>query len=190
MKTHLGKATKVLDFGRWPVLKPGIIAVLATACLLCLSCGYQLRGTGSFLPPHIRKIQIPLFQNRTTRFELDKKLTQGVIDEFIARGKVEVTSDASQADAVLVGQILSFNAVPAAFSGQGSADRYTIFVAASIVLTDVKNKTTLYSNPSYVFSEDYEVPQGKDFESVQTEALKKIAEKFARNLIINILEGF
>ena len=165
---------------------------LVLVCIFLVSCGYRLRGTGNLrdvLPPHVKKINIPLFKNRTTRFELDKQLTEGVINEFVARGKVEVT-DAKAADAILSGEILTFSVSPVGFAKQGSADHYAIYVVTSIVLTDSKDQTVIYSNPSYVFNEDYEVPQGKDFESVETEALKKIAEKFARNLVIAILEGF
>lgn len=163
---------------------------LICICFLFIHCGYSLRGTGSFLPSHIKKVQIPLFKNLTTRYELDKKLTQGVIDEFVSRGKVEITSDADTADAVLSGEIASFSASPTGFSSQGSADHYTISIVVRVVLTDSKNQNIIYSNPSYAFNEDYEVPQGKDFESVETEAIKKIAAKFARNLVVAILEGF
>ena len=37
--------------------------------LAFIQCGYSLRGTGSFLPPSIKKISIPLFKNLTTRFQ-------------------------------------------------------------------------------------------------------------------------
>lgn len=69
-------------------------------CLWFVNCGYHLRGTGSFLPSHVKKVSIPMFKNMTTRFELDIKLTQGVIDELVARGKVEVVSGGEKADAV------------------------------------------------------------------------------------------
>jgi len=167
----------------------GTFALAAAACLT-VACGYSLRGTGSFLPPAVKKIQVPTFTNKTTRFELDRTLTQGVIDEFVARGKVEITSDPKAADATLVGVITTFSASPSGFSRSGSADHYTIYLVVSIVLTETKTQKVLYTNPSYAFNEDYEVPEGRDFESVQTDALKKIAEKFARNLVVSILEGF
>ena len=62
--------------------------------------------------------------------------------------------------------------------------------AGSVSLTEAKTQRVLYTNPSYVYNEDYEVPEGRDFESVQTDALKRIAEKFARSLVVSILEGF
>ena len=55
-----------------------------------------------------QKINIPMFKNRSTRFQLDLKLTQAVIDEIVARGKVEISGEPAEADAVLVGEILSF----------------------------------------------------------------------------------
>ena len=159
-------------------------------CLVSIQCGYRLRGTGTFLPDHIKRINIPMFKNRTTRFQLDLKLTQSVIDEIVARGKVEVTGDPSTADAILVGEILSFNPVPIAFGVEATADRYNIIVVTKIVLRDLVNDKVIYSNPSYSYQYEYEVPEGTDFESVESEALDRLAERFARSLVITMLEGF
>jgi len=163
---------------------------LTLACLYLIHCSYHLRGTGSSLPSHIKKINIPMFRNLTTRFELDLKLTKSVIDELVSRGKVEVTASTERADAVLLGEIVSFTVNPIAFSGEATADRYNITIVAKIVLRDLVNQRTVFSNPSYVYKEEYEVPEGTDFESLETEAVNKVAEKFARSLVVTILEGF
>jgi outer membrane lipopolysaccharide assembly protein LptE/RlpB len=164
--------------------------LLFAVCLSVFKCGYHLRGTGSSLPPHIKVINIPMFANQTTRFELDLKLTQEVIDEMVARGKVEITGEADTADAILIGEIVAFRASPIAFGEDATADRYSITVVAKVVLRDVAQKKVLYSNPSFIYQGEYEVPEGSDFESVETEALNEIAEKFARSLVVAILEGF
>lgn len=166
------------------------IFLLLILCFLCIECGYHLRGTGSSLPPHIKRVHIPMFKNLTTRFELDVRLTRKVIDEMVARGKVEITGDAKTADAVMNGEIISFTANPIAFSGEAQADRYIINVVANITLRDLVNRKIVFSNPSFVYQQEYEVPEGTDFETVQTEAIEKVAERFARSLVITILEGF
>ncbi len=166
------------------------IFLLLTVCLLFVHCGYRLRGTGSFLPSHIKRVNVPMFKNMTTRFELDLKLTQKVIDELVARGKVEISGETQSADAVMIGEILSFSATPIAFSKDASADRYNITVVASIVLKDLVNQKVIFSNPSFRYQGEYEVPEGADFERVESEALDSIAEKFARSLVSTILEGF
>lgn len=131
-----------------------------------------------------------MFKNLTTRFELDVKLTKKVIDEIVARGKVGITGDMTSADAVLLGEITSFSVTPIAFSKQASADRYNITIVASITLRDLVNQKVVFSNPHFVYQGEYEVPQGTDFESVESGALDTIAEKFARSLVSTILEGF
>jgi Lipopolysaccharide-assembly len=164
------------------------LAFLA-ACLLTVSCGYIPVGTGGSLPPEIKRIQVPLFENRTTRFQLDLKLTQAVIDEIVARGKIEITTDAAKADAILIGRILTFTATPIAFSNK-TADRYDIQVVTEITLKETKTDRVIFTNPSYAFKTDYQVPQGTDFESSQSKALDSLAQLYARSLIVAILEGF
>jgi outer membrane lipopolysaccharide assembly protein LptE/RlpB len=167
------------------------VVLLAGLALVLVGCaGYRLRGTGGFLPPHIKTISVPMFKNLTTRFELDLKLTQSVINELVARGRVELAADEARADAVLLGEILTFTVQPMAFSGQATADRYNIVIVTKITLRDKIGQRLLFSNPSYQYIEEYEVPQGSDFESMETEALNKVSEKFARSLVIAILEGF
>lgn len=131
-----------------------------------------------------------MFKNLTTRFELDLKLTQSVIDEIVARGKVEITGNMESADAILIGEIISFRVTPIAFSKEATADRYNIIVAAKITLKDLANQKIIFSNPNFQYVEEYEVPEGVDFESVESEALDKVAVKFARSLVSTILEGF
>jgi hypothetical protein len=157
--------------------------------LFTAACGYVPVGTGGSLPPEIRRIQVPLFENRTTRFQLDVKLTQAVIDEFVARGKVEITTDAAKADAVLIGRITSFTATPTAFSNK-TADRYLILVVTEITLKESKTGKVIFTNPALSFTTDYQVPQGSDFESSQNAALDSLAQLYARSLIVAILEGF
>ena len=166
------------------------MAGLICGCLFLIHCGYHLRGTGSFLPSHIKKISIPMFKNQTARFELDVKLTQSVINELVARGKVEISADAKAADALLVGEITSFSVSPIAFSDKNTADRYNITIVAKVVLRDLASQKIIFSNPDFVYLEEYEVPQGTDFEAWETQAINKVAEKFARSLVITMLEGF
>ncbi len=166
------------------------IISLALACLALVHCGYYLRGTGSSLPQYIKRVEVPMFKNMTTRFDLDVTLTQSVVDELLNRGKVEVTSDSGAADAILIGEINAFNVIPIAFTDQSTADRYTITVVAKIVLRDLTNQKVIFSNPSFVYQEEYEVPQGTSFETWESEAISKVAEKFASSLVSTLLEGF
>lgn len=166
------------------------LLIIMSLVLFGLSCGYSLRGTGSSLPPHIRTINVPMFGNNTTRFQLDLKLTESVRDELTARGEVEVSPERTGADAVLIGEITAFTVNPIGFGQDATASSYNIVVVAKIVLRDLVNNRVLFSNPHFSYQQSYDVPDGTDFESVQQAAIDAIAVKFARTLVINLLEGF
>ena len=47
-----------------------------------------------------------------------------------------------------------------------------------------------FSNPNFVYKKEYEVEEGADFETVESEAIEEVSGNFARSLVIMILEGF
>ena len=174
--------------GAWK--KAAAAALAAAAVLAAAGCGYRLRGTGSARPPGIRTVSVPVFKNLTTRYELDVKLTRAVIDELVSRGKVRVGADPAASDAVLEGEITGFIANPIGFTGGNQADRYSIAVTARVTLKDRASAKALFTNPSFIYQQEYSVPPGTSFEAVQSEAIDQIALKFARSLVVSILEGF
>src|SRR4030065_94019 len=94
------------------------------------------------------------------------------------------------ADAVLEGEITGFTATPIGFSGGNQADKYKITVTAKVTLKDRSSAKPLFANPAFAYQQEYDVPPGASFESLETEGIDKIAEKFARSLVVSILEGF
>lgn len=155
-----------------------------------VACGYHLRGKGSFWPPQMKKVCVPVFKNSSGRFELDLKLTKSVINELVSRTGVVIEPDRDRADGLLVGEISSFKVQPIAFSASGAASRYKITITTKIVFTDLVNEKVLFSNDNFIYVEEYEVPAGMDFETMETQAIDRAAEKFARQLVVNLVEGF
>jgi hypothetical protein len=164
--------------------------ILASAFLLS-SCGYALVGHSNFLDPTIRTIEIPAFVNRTTRVELEQRVTQAVAEEFVSRGRVRLVTTTNQADAILKGSIDSFNIFPIAFE-QGRATRYQISITAKIELLDHrKEDKVIWKNDQYRFTENYEVNLATtDAFDQETRAIQEIAVRFAEGLLTNLLEGF
>ena len=158
---------------------------------LFLSCGYGLVGRTSFLDPSIRTIEIPAFVNRTTRVELEQRVTQAVAEEFVSRGRLQLVTNNKDAHAILRGSIDSFNIFPIAFD-QGRATRYQISITAKIELLDHRNEDkVLWRNDQYRFTENYEVNLAStDAFDQETRAIQEIAVRFAEGLVTNLLEGF
>jgi outer membrane lipopolysaccharide assembly protein LptE/RlpB len=164
----------------------------ALAVLLLLNgCGYALVGRGNVLDPSLRTINIPTFENRTTRVEVEQRFTQAVADEFVSRGRLQLVSDPKAANAVLRGSINTFSLNPVGFD-QGRATQYEISVTASIELIDRRNNEdkVIWKNDQYRFVENYRVDPMTDSFDQEGRAIREIAVRFAQSLVANLLEGF
>jgi outer membrane lipopolysaccharide assembly protein LptE/RlpB len=154
-------------------------------------CGYHLAGTGTSLPPHIQTIGVPIFVNNTQGYQVEQKLTNGVVDVLIRRGKYKVVPEAQGVDALLKGTITSVSLVPITFNADGLATQYNVIISARVTFSDVANKKVLFSNPSFLFRGQYDIDQNDVlFFDRQSQALDDIAKDFAESVVSAILEGF
>jgi outer membrane lipopolysaccharide assembly protein LptE/RlpB len=159
--------------------------------LVLTSCGYALVGHSNFLDPTIKTIEVPSLVNRTTRVELEQRLTQAVSEELVSRGRLELVKTGKQADVILRGSIDSFGIYAVAFE-EGRATQYQISITAKIELVDHRHEDkVLWKNDQYRFSENYEVNLATtDAFDQETRAINEIAVRFAESLVANLLEGF
>jgi outer membrane lipopolysaccharide assembly protein LptE/RlpB len=165
------------------------------SCLLAVlltGCGYTLVGSGNTLDPKIHSIEVPAFVNKTTRVELEQRVTQAVADEFVSRGRLRLVKTPNDADAILRGSIDSFGIFPIAFNQQGRATQYQISITANIELLDHRNEDkVLWKNDQYRFTENYQIDiNSTDAFDQETRAITEIAQRFAESLVTNLLEGF
>jgi hypothetical protein len=171
--------------------------VAPLALLLPLSgCGYSLAGHGSFLPPYIQTIGIPVFINRTSYFELEQRLTEKVRAEFIGRGNYKILPQNTGIDGLLLGEITGVGLYPTAFTSEQQAARYVIVLSARIQFKDMTTNKIIWENPSLSFREDYEAAGGTDaldpnaFFGQESNAFGRVMDDFARSLVSAILEAF
>jgi len=166
------------------------------AGLVVPGCGYSLAGRGSFLPASIRVIGIPMFVNNTPLFEIEKRITQKVVSEFIGRGKFTVQPTTTGADAALLGEVSSITVAPATFTDERQAAKYVITAETKIEFKDVKADKVLWQNPYLAFREDYEVSNTSNvadpaaFLGQDINALDRLASELARTIVSAILEAF
>ena len=165
--------------------------LLILGTLFLGSCGYALVGHSNFLDPSIKTIEVPSFVNKTTRVELEQRLTQAVAEELVSRGRLQLVKTGKDADVILRGSIDSFGIYGVAFE-QGRATQYQIAITAKIELVDHRNgDKVLWKNDQYRFAENYEVNLATtDAFDQETRAIREIAVRFAESLVANLLEGF
>jgi outer membrane lipopolysaccharide assembly protein LptE/RlpB len=161
--------------------------------VVATSCGYALVGNANnLLGPSVHTIQVPAFVNKTTRVELEQRVTQAVAAEFVSRGRLKLVNAPPAADVILRGSIDSFGIFPVAFNAQGRATQYQISITAKIELLDHKaDDKVLWKNDQYRFAENYQVnTDSTDAFDQETRAINEIAVRFAESLVTNLLEGF
>jgi outer membrane lipopolysaccharide assembly protein LptE/RlpB len=169
-----------------------LAGLAATLLLVSLTgCGYALVGRGNLLDPSIQTIEVPAFVNRTTRVELEQRVTQSVAEEFVSRGRLRLVNDPKAAHVILRGSINTFDLVPIAYE-QGRATQYQISITAKIELVDHRSSDkVLWANDQYRFTENYQVNlQTTDAFDQESRAIREIADRFAETLVTNLLEGF
>jgi hypothetical protein len=172
------------------------LAIVVAAVLVQSGCGYSLSGRGSFLPPYVKRIGIPLFVNSTTVFDLDRRVTDKVRTEFIGRGKWTIVPDQTGVDAVLAGTITGVTLTPVAFNQQQQATRYALAMTGSVEFKDLQTNKVIWSNPGMSYREEFDVPASQNTLSTDTffgqdaNALERLSNEFSRALVSAILEAF
>ena len=157
-------------------------------------CGYSLAGRGSFLPAYIKTIGVPLFQNHTPVYDIERQITDKVRAELVGRGKYTVETTET-GDAVLLGEIIAVTLTPAAFTEQQQASRYVLTLVVKVDFKDRKADKVLWSNPALQFREEYEITNtttidANAFLGQNANALERLATEFARSVVSAILEAF
>jgi hypothetical protein len=173
----------------------------AVVVLLCLAglpgCGYALVGKGVTGPPDVKRIGVPLFRDASGKPSLDQKITQRVIEELLKRGKFEVVQERTGVDAIVEGEIVRYDVTPVGFTGgttaatSTQASRYAITLTAKINYSKVGSTEPIWSHDAFQSRDEYDL--GSDpatFTDKEVQALDRLAQTFARNLVAEMLEAF
>lgn len=159
-------------------------------CGLC-GCGYALVGTTSALPEHIKVIAVLPFENRTTRPEIEQRVTEEVASQLSRRRRYRVVTDRTAADAVLEGAVTQYRTTPVQFTADGRASRVEVVVTIQAALREAATDEVLWSQAGLIFKEQYDVPpQTTGFFDRESVAQTEIAQGVAGVLVTSIFEGF
>jgi TolB-like protein len=164
------------------------IVVLASGAA---GCGYRLSGYNPALK-HIEVIAVLPFENRTTRPEIEQRITEEVASQLARRSRYRVVTESTKADAVLEGAVTQYRTRPVLFTAEGRAERVEAFVTIQALLRQVSDDTVLWSQSGLIFKEQFNVPpeETAEFFDQESIALDDIAQGAAGVLVTSIFEGF
>jgi outer membrane lipopolysaccharide assembly protein LptE/RlpB len=169
------------------------VAVLAVSSIFLGSCGYHTAGAqAARLPTDIKTLAIPAFTNKTQTYKVEQQITAAVVREMMTRTKYRVVyDDTSGADATLRGVVTQTELSPLTYDSlTGRASSAIVVVHLDVALVDSKGKM-LYSNPNYLFREQYQVSREiSSFFEEQSPAMQRLARDVAKTLVSDILESY
>ena len=160
-------------------------------------CGYGLVGRGGGFDPSIKKIGVPLFKDSTGKVNLDMKITQKVVEELLKRGKVDVVQSLEGVDAIVEGEIISFQETPVGFSGgtggsgATTASRYAIVITARVKYYKPGEALPMWQSDAFVYRDEYDLGSDPNaFFDRADQGVDRLALAFARSLVAAMLEAF
>ncbi len=151
-------------------------------------CGYRL-ANAKLNGGQGRTIAVPTFENQTTTYRIEQRLTEAVRQEFIRRTGFKVSSGNS-GDVVMSGEVLSYIASPVIFNQRGRGSTYVISVDVGVRVTDTQSGKILFQNNRYSFREVFELSQNSaEFVPEDTASLDRLSRKFASSLVATVMHA-
>jgi hypothetical protein len=168
-----------------------LTAVLAIVCTVA-GCGYRVSGRANALPPGIGTIAVPAFENRTSTYRLEQRLTGAVIHELLASTRYRVVSTPEDSEAVLRGTVTNITGGAVVFDqATGRATTVLVTVIMQARLEDRATGRVLYRNDRFVFREPYEISTDiPSFFEESGPAMDRVSRDFARRLVAEMQESF
>jgi hypothetical protein len=166
-------------------------AMLAVVAPLA-GCGYRVAGRANTLPPTIQTIAVPAFENRTSTYRIEQRLTEAVVHELVADTRYHVVSKPEEGDAVLHGVIVAIGGGAVVYDPtSGRATTILVTVTMQARLEDRRTGNILYRDDNFIFREPYEIAiDVPSFFEESGPAMDRVAQDFAKRLVAEMRESF
>ena len=164
---------------------------LAGVVLACLvgGCGYSI-GLGGNLPSHLKTVAVPIFVNSTQQPAVEGVITAAVVNAFVTSGRLKVVS-VKEADAILEGNIISYNLDSIAYNSQINVTVYRLRVRVNILFRDIRQNTTLYKQDGLEQWADFRVQgQVSDTLAREDQAARQAAVEIGRRIVASSVDRF
>ncbi len=157
--------------------------------LLLLSLSGCFYSVYSNAYPHLKKIRVMAFENRSSEFALGDLLLTGLNREIRNDGRLRlVTIDP---DCSLEGHIISFSERVYSYDAANQVQDYQVQMNVSVTFTDLINNKVLYENSNLSLTELYAfAPGGTARFKTKEEAIDELITKLYQTILQNSLESW
>lgn len=158
--------------------------VIMLIILIAAGCSYSVYSN-SF--PHLKRIQLLAFDNKSTEYALGDLLVNSLSNSFNDDGRLRTVTQ--QPDCQLEGSILSFSEKIYSYDVANNVQDYTVAVTFNLTFTDLVKNSVIYENKSLTLSETYAVSEDSAARfKTKDEAINEIFVQLFKNIMQNTLE--
>jgi len=159
---------------RWPLLAAAALLAAGTA-----GCAYTT--STAMLAAHLKTVSIPAFENATSEYEIERTITDAVIERFVTDNHLRVVDERS-ADLVIRGRVVSYKNAVFGFNNAANAQEYRVTIAVAVVARDQVKNRELWRLDDLVRSANYyvvDVPGAEASNELggRAAAIRKIADE-------------
>ena len=155
------------------------IAIFVVILVLNMGFGFgcgPYSFSGSALP-HIKTVNVPLFEDKTAEFGVKEELTNTIIDAFTEDNTLKI-ADRRSADSILQGTLLRVQERPGAYTTDEQVQEIQVYVTVEIKFMEVKKSKVIWEDRIIQFGTYApEDPVKRTRNAAISEAIVKIADE-------------
>ena len=152
----------------------------AVTVFFLFSCVFSFSG---FFPKELRRVEIPVFENKTLRYGLEVYVTDAFMEAVEKDGRLEVAPKGEGA-LIVEGTITDYSREPFEYDSEGNVKTYKVTVKAEIGFYDKKRGKYYMEKRTYSGWGTYRA-DGEDEESGIKKAAEDLADEALRKLFLS-----
>jgi hypothetical protein len=163
-------------------------ALLAAA--LASGCGYRIVGLGGQLPGGVTRVEVPVFENRTSRTDIGRVMTEAFIRQLQGAAQLRVVQG-EEAQAVIRGLITGYKREPITFDAKETPLENRLTIAMDVSLVPRGGSRPLFSEKAVSVRYDYQIQTDLQVnDRLEDQALLEASKLMSQKLVSLMLEGF
>ncbi len=149
------------------------------------SCAYSF--TGSSVPPHLKTIAIPLFDDQSGFGEagLREQFTNKLIDRFLQDNSLEI-AEMKESDSILEGVIIAVRDDPAVVERGERVSKRRVTITVKVTYRDMKLRKQVWEKQLSNWG-DYEIGSGP---AQRQEAITAAIDKLSEDILLDTVSGW
>jgi hypothetical protein len=160
------------------------LSIVLCACVAVSGCGYTYAT--SHLTDDYSTIAVPAFKNKSFEPDIQILITNQLIRELQADGRLRIVDNPASADLVLTGDVTGFEAQAISLNTNDNIGQFKITILASASLKEAQTGKTLWEQHGLRGTDFYQTQGGRTRE----EGLEEASENLVETIIFRCFDSY